>query len=160
MVRRGVALSVVAAAVLVIDQASKLWATGSFPRNREVTIVSGWLWIRVTSNSGATLDLLPGHNGLFVAVSVLAIIAAALLAWRGDVRGSLGAVALGMIAGGALGNLADRLRLGAVTDFIEVHGWPTDFNLADAAIRIGVLLLVAALLLQWRRPLARPSRPG
>ncbi len=55
------------------------------------------------------------------------------------------------MAGGATSNLVDRVRLGGVIDFIEVHGWPTDFNLADAAIRLGVVLVALALLLDLRR---------
>ena len=66
------------------------------------------------------------------------------------------AIALGGIAGGAISNLTDRVRLGAVVDFIEVHGWPSDFNLADAGIRLGVLAFLVALLLEWRRG----RRPG
>jgi signal peptidase II len=64
----------------------------------------------------------------------------------------LGAVALGAVAGGAISNLIDRVRLGSVVDFIEVHLWPTDFNLADTAIRLGVVVFVLALLLdrRWR----------
>jgi lipoprotein signal peptidase len=60
-------------------------------------------------------------------------------------------VALGAIVGGALGNLVDRVRFGAVTDFIEVRVWPTDFNLADAAIRLGVVVFLIALLWQIAR---------
>jgi signal peptidase II len=78
-----------------------------------------------------------------------------MLALRGNAGGVLGLGALGAVAGGALGNLVDRLRLGAVTDFIEVRYWPTDFNLADAAIRLGVVLFLLVLLLDWTR---RPRR--
>jgi signal peptidase II len=103
------------------------------------------------SNSGATLGLLRGHNLLFVVVSALVILAVAAIVLRGS-PGTLGALALGAVAGGATSNLIDRVRLGSVVDFIEIHLWPTDFNLADAAIRIGVLVFVLTLLLdrRWR----------
>ena len=68
----------------------------------------------------------------------------------------LGAGALGAIAGGGSSNLLDRVRFGGVTDFIEIHLWPTNFNLADAAIRIGVVMFILALLLELRRA----RRPG
>jgi len=68
----------------------------------------------------------------------------------------MGAAALGAVGGGAISNLADRVRLGAVVDFIRVRGWPTDFNIADAGIRIGVVAFVVALLLEWRHR----RRPG
>ena len=142
--------------VLAADQASKAWAMASLPRGQEVTVIPGWLWFRVTSNSGATLGLLSGYNGLFIGVSVLVAAAVAVILVRGHPAGALGAAALGGIAGGAISNLTDRVRLGAVVDFIEVHGWPSDFNLADAGIRLGVLAFLVALLLEWRRG----RRPG
>lgn len=140
--------------VVVIDQVSKAWAQSSLPHGRETTAISGWLWFRLASNSGVTLGLFSGHNQVVALVSLLVVVAVAVILLRGQAGGMLGAGALGAIAGGAVGNLIDRVRLGAVTDFIEVHLWPTDFNLADAAIRIGVVLFVLALLrdfLQARR---------
>ena len=85
------------------------------------------------------------------------VAAVTLIIVRGHAPGAVGAAALGAIAGGAASNLADRVRLGAVVDFIQVRGWPTDFNLADAAIRLGVVAFVVALLLEWRRR-RRPVR--
>jgi len=137
--------------VVAADQASKAWAQGSLRPDHEVTVIPGWLWFRLTSNSGATLGLLRGHNLLFIAVSALVVVAVAAIVLRGA-PGVLGAVALGAVAGGAIGNLIDRVRLGSVIDFIEVHLWPTDFNLADTAIRLGVVVFVLALVLdrRWR----------
>jgi signal peptidase II len=137
--------------VVAADQASKAWAQRSLRRDHEVTVIPGWLWFRLTSNSGATLGLLRGHNLLFIAVSALVVVAVAAIVLRGA-PGVLGAVALGAVAGGAIGNLIDRVRLGSVIDFIEVHLWPTDFNLADAAIRLGVVVFVLSLVLDrhWR----------
>ena len=137
--------------VVAADQASKAWAQGSLRPDHEVTVIPGWLWFRLTSNSGATLGLLRGHNLLFIAVSALVVVAVAAIVLRGA-PGMLGAVALGAVAGGAIGNLIDRVRLGSVIDFIEVHLWPTDFNLADTAIRLGVVVFVLALVLdrRWR----------
>ena len=137
--------------VVAADQASKAWAQGSLRPDHEVTVIPGWLWFRLTSNSGATLGLLRGHNLLFIAVSALVVVAVAAIVLRGA-AGLLGAVALGAVAGGAISNLIDRVRLGSVIDFIEVHLWPTDFNLADTAIRLGVVVFVLALVLdrRWR----------
>lgn len=154
MSRRQAALLTVLSAfgVALLDQASKAWAQASLPHGREVTVISGWLWFRLTTNSGATLGLLSGQNTLLLAVTVLIVAAIAVITLRGSGGGSrLAPLALGFVAGGSVGNLADRVRLGAVVDFIEVHLWPTDFNLADAAIRLGVLLFIVALLLDARR---------
>ncbi len=137
--------------VVAADQASKAWAQGSLRPGHQVTGIDSWLWFRLATNTGATLGLLSGHNWLFVVASLLVVGAVAVLVVRGTVGGVLGIAALGAVAGGAVGNLADRVRLGRVIDFIEVRFWPTDFNLADAAIRLGVVLLLVALLLDLRR---------
>ena len=139
-------------ALLVVDadQASKAWAQASLRRDHEITVIPGWLWFKLTSNSGASLGLLRGHNLLFVVASTLAVVAIAAIVLRGA-PGGLGAAALGAVAGGATSNLIDRLRLGSVVDFIEVHLWPTNFNLADTAIRLGVVVFLLTLLLDLRR---------
>lgn len=142
--------------LIVADQASKAWARASLRVDHEITVIPGWLWFRLTNNSGASLGLLSGHNLLFTAVSALVVAAVAAIVLRGA-PGVLGAAALGAVAGGAASNLVDRVRLGSVIDFIEVHLWPTDFNLADAAIRLGVVVFVLTLLLDRRRR-PRPDR--
>jgi signal peptidase II len=162
MARRRDRLTAVAIAVLVVgvDQATKIWAQGSLRADHEITVIAGWLWFRLTSNSGASLGLLRGHNLLFLAVSMLVVVAVAVIVLRGT-PGTVGAAALGAVAGGATSNLVDRARLGSVIDFIEVHLWPTDFNLADAAIRLGVVVFLLTLVLGWRRKkLASLDTPG
>jgi signal peptidase II len=116
-------------------------------------VIGGWLWFRLATNSGATLGLLRGHNLLFLSVSALLVGAVVVILLRGGASNALAAAALGAVAGGTSSNLLDRIRLGSVIDFIEVHAWPTTFNLADAAIRIGVVVFVLALLLGLRRRL-------
>jgi len=146
----------VALVVLVLDQASKAWARGSVARSHEVTVLSGWLWFRLQTNTGATLGLLSGYNWLLIVLTLVVVLAVGMLVLRSNAVGALGVAALGAIAGGGSSNLLDRIRLGSVTDFIEVHLWPTNFNLADAAIRVGVALFIVALLLEFRRG----RRPG
>ena len=163
MARRRDVLTSGAIALLVIaaDQATKVWARGSLRPDHEVTVISGWLWFRLTSNSGASLGLLRGHNLVFLVASILVVVAVAVVVIRGAL-GTVGAAALGAVAGGASSNLIDRVRLGSVSDFIEVHLWPTDFNLADAAIRLGVLVFVLTLFFgrSWRSRRNTASRPA
>jgi len=163
MLRRRDVLTSGAIALLVVaaDQATKVWARGSLRPDHEVTVISGWLWFRLTSNSGASLGLLRGHNLVFLVASILVVVAVAVVVIRGA-PGTVGAAALGAVAGGASSNLIDRVRLGSVIDFIEVHLWPTDFNLADAAIRLGVLVFVLTLLFgrSWRSRRNPASRPA
>jgi signal peptidase II len=141
----------IALLVLVADQASKAWAQGALRPGHEVTVIGGWVWFRLTSNTGAGLGILPGHNLLFLLVTALVVGVVLIIVLRGFAPGALARAALGAVAGGAISNLVDRVRLGSVVDFIEVHLWPSDFNLADAAIRLGVLLFVLALLLDLPR---------
>ena len=98
-------------------------------------------------NPGVTFGLFAGSGavGRWALSAVAFLIIGALLAWIWRTRSAVTAAAAGLIAGGAIGNLVDRLRFGAVTDFIDLHWgaahWPT-FNLADAAIVCGVALLL------------------
>ena len=149
--RNAWAAATIALLVVAADQASKAWAQASLRPDHEITVIPGWLWFKLTNNSGASLGLLRGHNLLFVVASTLVIVAVAAIVLRGA-PGVLGAAALGAVAGGATSNLIDRLRLGSVVDFIEVHLWPTNFNLADTAIRLGVVVFILSLLLdrRWR----------
>lgn len=131
---------------LAADQASKAWANARLPAGKEITIVSHWVWFRLAHNSGVTLGLLSGNNLLIGLASLLIVAALALFAIRTGAGGRAGAIALGSVIGGALSNVVDRARFGTVTDFIEIRRWPTDFNLADAAIRLGVLVFLLGLL--------------
>src|SRR6266704_3186500 len=73
----------IAALVVAADQATKVWARGSLWPDHEVTVISGWLWFRLTSNSGASLGLLRGHNLVFLVASILVVVAVAVVVIRG-----------------------------------------------------------------------------
>lgn len=135
-------------AVLAADQGSKWWVLSllELPRRGDIKVMSG-LDFTMVWNRGVTFGLL---NGLrFIAPLVLALAALAvvlaLAAWLRRARSRPTALALGAIAGGAVGNVIDRLRYGAVVDFIRAHafGWSWYvFNIADAAIVCGVAVLL------------------
>jgi signal peptidase II len=144
--------ALVAILVVAADQASKAWATARLDPEQRVTVVPGWLWFRLLKNSGATFSVLRGYNLFFGIATLLVIVAIVVILWRGYVSDPLSIIALGAVAGGAVGNLVDRIRVAGVTDFILIRVWPADFNLADVAIRLGVLsLLVGVALEQLRR---------
>ena len=150
--------AVAAVAVVIFDQASKLWATQALPPNGgQLVAVPGWLWFRLLKNTGGTFSLLRNHNLLFIGASLLILVAIAFLLGRGSLSHPVSAIALGAIFGGALGNVIDRIRLAGVVDFIQVRWWPTYFNLADVAIRLGVLVFLGVLLFDQA---ARHRRPG
>lgn len=130
----------VAAVVIMLDQLSKELLRRSLAFGASATVIPGVLTIVRTSNTGVAFS---AFSGGVVLVTVLSLAVTALLLFFFARFGSQRHlwVPAGMIAGGALGNLIDRLRLGAVTDFIKLPDWPA-FNLADSAITIGVLALV------------------
>jgi len=139
----------VAAIVLVVDQLSKaLVLTFLAPGapHAEVVIVPGLLRLYYVENTGAAFGLFQGKNPL-LAFLAFGVVVALIVWFRKLVRFWLGALALGLQLGGAVGNLIDRFRHGFVVDFIDFSFWPT-FNVADSVITIGVLMLLYVLLRQ------------
>ena len=139
----------VAAAVLAADQLTKWWAVETLD-TRTIDVV--WtLRLHLTINYGSAFSVAPGR-GAVISLLALAVVAVLLHSGRYATRPSM-AVAIGMVSGGALGNLIDRafregdgLLGGGVVDFIDLQWWPV-FNIADAAIVVGALLLFGT---QWR----------
>ena len=108
--------------------------------------LTAWLFITPTDNTGAAFGLLRGY-GPFLAAAAL-IVAVLVFVYGGKTgRSRLMSAALGLLLGGALGNLADRLVRGCVFDFIDLRFWPV-FNLADCAITVGVGMLVVRILIR------------
>jgi lipoprotein signal peptidase len=149
MIRPGLLL---AAIILVADQASK-WAILEVLRLPEVRhiplLAAGPFGFDLTMvwNRGVTFGMLAGDEPWTqVALALLALgIAAFLLRWMSRAENLATALALGAVVGGAVGNVIDRMRFGAVVDFLDAHafGWHWYvFNVADAAIVLGVLTLV------------------
>jgi signal peptidase II len=101
-------------------------------------------------NSGAAFGVAPAGAGLFLLASIVVAIRLALYVFRNP-SDIWSYCALGLIMGGTVGNGFDRIVNGTVTDFVDVHFWPI-FNVADSAISVGVVLLVASYLI--RRPSA------
>ena len=143
--RRGAAALVSAAAVVAVDQLTKWWALEALDGGRVVDLV--WtLRLRLVFNTGAAFSSFQG-SGPLLGVAAVAV-AAALLLNRRLVSGRWSGIAAGCIAGGALGNLADRLfrsddgfLTGAVVDFIDVQWWPV-WNVADMGVVLGGAALV------------------
>lgn len=144
-----------------LDRLSKLWVERSLAGRPPLALVPGVLDLRFTTNSGGAFSIGQSTPWLFVGASVLVSGAIVLTAFRHE-RGTT-AVALGLVLGGALGNLTDRVirgpRLtGRVVDFVDLHVWPV-FNLADTAIVVGAILLAASSARADRRN-AIASRGG
>jgi signal peptidase II len=131
-----------AAGVVLLDRATKVWAERVLA-DHPIDLISGVLTLRFTSNSGGAFSIGQSAPWFFAAATVAVSTLIVVTAFRA--RSALASVALGLVLGGALGNLADRalrgpgLR-GRVVDFIDLHVWPV-FNVADSAVVIGALLL-------------------
>jgi signal peptidase II len=147
---------VLGGAVIVLDQLSKAVVLAHLEPGVHADVVAGLVSLTLVRNPGLAFGLLGGVPvGWRWVVAVLSLIALAVLA-RVALRvlpdGSWpDQVAIGLIFGGAVGNLIDRLRFGAVIDFVDLHfrgyHWPA-FNVADSAITVGVALLALRLLLR------------
>ena len=147
-------ISVLAAAILVADQITKWWALHGLRFGEAVPVISGFFSLTLVMNPGLAFGMLAGVPETFRwmvgllsigAVVILAVIAARLL----PTGGPWTRLALGLIFGGAAGNLIDRLRFGAVVDYLDfywgAYHWPA-FNVADSAITVGVTILAFRML--------------
>jgi signal peptidase II len=155
--RRGARLALilygVAAAVLVGDRLSKVWATGSLQGRAPIKLIPGVLDLSFTTNRGGAFGLFGGASWLFFGATIL--VCAVIVYASFSLPGKTAAAGLGMVLGGAAGNLTDRLVNGAalsgrVVDFIHLHAWPV-FNVADSAIVVGAATVVVASLLRSSR---------
>jgi signal peptidase II len=133
--------------VIVLDQLSKHWILFVYDLPARISEqVVGPFFLTMVWNQGVSFGLLRADQDLgrwlLVTFSILVAIALAIWARRGD--RTLMALALGLVMGGAIGNAIDRARFGAVMDFIDVSRlyFPWVFNIADAAISVGVVLLL------------------
>ncbi len=140
--------------VVLLDQLTKQHVTRHFGLYESRVALEGLLSWTYVQNHGAAFGLLsetelPYRALVFTLVSLVALVALVLYAWRLPAHDRLSQSALAFIIGGAAGNLIDRARLGYVIDFIDaywgLHHWPA-FNVADAAITAGVVLLLLDLL--------------
>jgi len=145
--RRLRTVALTAGLVVLVDQATKTWAVNRLSGGRVIDLV-GSLRLNLAFNEGAAFSVGDGWNlGPFVAV--LALVVVSTLVFTGStVRSGFGAVAIGLVAGGAIGNLIDRafrdgsgFMGGRVVDWIDVQWWPV-FNVADSAVSIGAVALV------------------
>jgi signal peptidase II len=128
-----------AAAVLVADQISKAVIEARLVPGEQVDVL-GPLGLTLSHNRGVAFGLAGGAGAPLIIITVVALGVVAYLFARNPTRPGMW-VASGLLAGGAIGNLIDRVRVGEVTDFVDLSPWPA-FNVADVAITLGVVLLV------------------
>lgn len=149
--------TIIAALVLIADQATKVYIDSTMRLHDTITVIPNFFNITYIRNRGAAFGILAQSSWrlpFFILVSLVALIVI-IIAYRklrNDQR--IAIVSMSLIFSGALGNLIDRIRLGEVIDFIYVHWyehyWPA-FNIADSAICVGVALLAVDMLLEEKR---------
>lgn len=159
-------LALVIFLTVLADRVSKIIVMNNMYQGDSIPLVQGIFHLTYVRNPGAAFGILANRTYILVLVAVL-VVAAIIYFYRkmGEARGYV-PIALGLVAGGALGNLADRVIYGEVIDFIDFRVWPV-FNLADVAIVAGAAFLIFYL---WRSGEAEgpagkpghlgPSRPG
>jgi signal peptidase II len=124
--------------VVVLDQAAKALIEANLVPGEQVDVL-GPLGLTLAHNRGVAFGLASGGGAALVALTIVALLFVGVLFARNPTRPGMW-IAIGLLAGGALGNLADRVRADAVTDYVDVFSWPP-FNLADVAITLGVVIL-------------------
>jgi signal peptidase II len=129
--------------VVVVDQAAKAAVEAHLVPGQEIEVL-GPLELTLTHNSGVAFGLAGGGGVGLVLLTLAALAFVGVLFQRNPTRPGMW-VAVGLLAGGAAGNLADRVRADAVTDYIQLPHWPA-FNLADVAVTVGVLILALGYL--------------
>lgn len=142
--------------VVIVDQLTKLWIMNNFTLHEQLNIIPGFFNLVYVTNTGAAFGFLAGdktwlRQAFFIGVAIIALGVIVFAFGHLKKQGRLFVYALSLIAGGAVGNLIDRLRFGSVVDFLDFYlgsyHWPA-FNAADSAISVGVGLFLFGTLLQ------------
>jgi signal peptidase II len=151
-----------AIAVTALDQWSKQWVRESLPFAESRPVLAGFLNLTHLRNSGAAWGMLGGQNAPLVLLSIVML--SLLVIFRRSFLSPTRShrIALGLLVGGIVGNMLDRIRLAYVTDFIDVHvgihHWPA-FNVADSAICVGVGVYVVSTWIADRRARRTAAAP-
>jgi signal peptidase II len=147
-----IALAAIALAAVAADQLTKHIVASQVQLDDGVHVL-GPLWIHHVRNSGIAFGFFSQATAVVIVLTAIAVAWMLVFFARSGARHPILPVALGLVIGGSISNLADRVRLGFVTDFLDFRYWPA-FNLADSFIVIGVGILLAALLLTEQEPRA------
>lgn len=137
----------IVAAIIILDQVSKWWILSIVMQPPQRVPVTGFFDLVLVMNRGVSFGMLGGApSWVASALIVFAILlAVALGIWMWRAENMLLGLSLGLVVGGAIGNVIDRIRFGAVVDFLDFYvgnyHWPA-FNVADSAITVGVILLI------------------
>jgi len=137
-------LALIASLVIIVDRLAKYLVFSGFFEGQSVPVIPRIFHLTLVLNTGAAFGLLKNKNQFFIISSLIVIALIVAYVFFGKCRDLVMLSALGLILGGAIGNLTDRLLFGYIIDFLDFRVWPV-FNIADSAITAGSLLLILRL---------------
>lgn len=143
-------VGIIFATSIILDQATKLWAIDVLKEGGSIKIIGDFLRFTYAENRGAAFSILQNQMIFFIIVTTIMLAVMAYIYFKTKNITKLSKLSIGMIAGGAIGNFVDRLRLGYVVDFIDVrfgnfYNFPI-FNIADSFVVCGTILMVFLIL--------------
>lgn len=162
-------LSVTAFIVLLLDQLSKTWVANRIPEGTFVigpetppyTVIEGFFYIVHVGNPGAAWGIFEGYGMALAILGIFSVIGILIFRKHFELHRPLMQYAFGMLIGGIIGNIIDRLRFGHVVDFLDFHfgnyRYPS-FNVADSGITVGVAIYVLAGLFEWKKEIASAAQ--
>lgn len=144
-------------AVILLDQATKFWIQSRMVTGESWPVITGIFHITYIQNAGAAFGILENKTWFFIAVAILLIGSVAYIYPKLPADKPLLRLGAGLLVGGAVGNLIDRVRLGSVVDFFDFRVWPV-FNVADICIVCGVACLIYVLV--FTPETGQPTKEG
>ena len=147
MNKKNILIFSIALIIILLDQLSKFLIRKNFKLNESFPIVKNIFHLTYLNNTGSAFSVFQGYNLFFVIFS--AVVIGGIIYYLKNVKENekLTQFAVGLLLGGTIGNLVDRILVGAVTDFIDFRIWPV-FNIADSAVTVSVILLI---ILLWKK---------
>ncbi len=145
-----IAWTLIIAALVVIDQITKLIAAHLLTSGRSVDVIGGIFRFTYVENEGAAFGMLSEHRWIFMIISAAAVLALFVYLWRFRPDSRIACMAVSMITAGGIGNMIDRVFLGYVIDFLDFCAfpeiWPWVFNFADVCVCVGGAMLTVWLI--------------
>ena len=127
--------------VLLLDQITKQTIKILLEPNESISVIKGIFEITYVGNKGAAFGILPGYQKLFISVSTVVVLMIFILFLFKQFDDKISNIAFGLIMGGSIGNMIDRIISGSVIDFFDFKIWPV-FNIADSAVFIGMFFII------------------
>ena len=133
--------------IIILDQLTKFFIKNNFQLNQSIPIIKSILHLTYITNTGSAFGLFKGFNIFFILFSIIVFIVIFYYLKKIKENEKLLQFSIGLLLGGTIGNLIDRIFYGSVIDFIDFRIWPV-FNVADSAVTISIILLI---ILLWEK---------